>query len=168
MSEHRSYYSVKYNYCPVCYHQTIISSARGSKNILFFLIPFLSIFIIFGVVFVLDILSTFSDSSFGPPPILIILFGIAFTSIPLFVIIVASYNAFVTSPIKAKESEIKLQQFLDEIGMSDKIVYEEPAYYKNSFKKLQGTRYCNQCGSTLNPGDHFCNVCGDTTKDEGF
>lgn len=164
-SNSSSYYSIKYEYCPVCYHQSIINSARGTKSVLFCMVPFISIFVFIGIGL---FLSGFSTGDFGPPPIFLWVFGAFFGGFPLLIIIGLIYTAFVTTPKKVEQSKMDLDRFLAEVGMSDNITYEDPSYYKNSYKKLKGTIYCNQCGSKLEAGDSFCNVCGDSTRDEGL
>lgn len=164
-----SEYSVEYIYCPVCYHKTIISSTtKESKADLCYMIPFLSVFVILGARILYDALFSFNDHSFEPQSIIILLVGIVVTSIPIFAIFAVIYSTFVTNPKKAKKSELELKLFLDETGVADNITFEKSAYYRNSYKRLVGTRYCNQCGSALELGDSFCEVCGDSTRDEGL
>ena len=130
-------FSREYNYCKVCYHKTIIDSTRGSIVahiiIIIIIIPSLIMFILFSISLFGTALSL--DSHFGPISIFILLFGIPFVGIPLFIIFALIYVAFVKNPKKTKESKIELQLFLDETGMIDNIDFEIPAYYKISYKK---------------------------------
>lgn len=159
--KYRSYNILRYEYCPVCYHQSVINSTKGGILNLIFTIPFAIIFI----VVILGIMSSFSSDTF---PGFNSFFGLIFTIVPILMIVGVVYKGFVSNTQKVEESKAKLDQFLKETGTKSTMDFENPSYYRNSHKKLKGTLYCNQCGNKLEHGDEYCNNCGDSTRDEGL
>jgi len=135
-----SRYSVRHEYCQVCYYDYKIKSAKYTPvvcviSILFFIISLIMI-------------NTFiSNTDFSPEdlstPILIMYAGLFIS------IIVSIYLLLVYRPKKIALYENKKQIFLTSTGKSPSSKEAKPI-----------EKFCSECGNKLEPGVSVCSYCG--------
>jgi len=138
-------YSKRYEYCPFCYYETKIKKYKINS------IGLLCAAITFVFMLVFYITFTLPTGFFHPTlyiPVIIISIGIIITTIAFF------FRQFIQTPKKVDEIETKIEEFLKSIGTPINIKEEGVI-----------SKFCPECGTTLESGASICSYCGYIIKE---
>lgn len=140
-----SRYSVRHEYCQVCYYDYKIKSTKYSPIACVFGI----IFFIIGLIMV----NTFISNTDISPSALSIPITIMYAGL-IISIILSLYLFLVYRPKKMAFYEDKKQIFLSGTRKAPSVKEEKPV-----------EKFCSECGSKLEPGESVCSYCGSVIKE---
>lgn len=160
----QSYYSVQYEYCPICYADEQVKQMTNPVG--YFVLIFGIGFIVFFIA-----VSTLIFSQAGPnAPSFFILFQIPFYIIPG-IMLVGIVRMLLNAPKRAQNARNEKESFLQSLSQQPEgVTSKQNAEYiaKRAQPHVWSTTeiHCFQCGSTIDLKDRFCAECGDSTDDE--